>query len=164
MIEFTPARTRFEIETISQLAHEIWNEHYVPFLGQAQIDYMLERLQSANAIEKQIADGFEYALVRVDSIAEGYLGVQREPERSRLFLSKLYVRKGARGRGLSRRMLEHIEQLAREAGLRSIWLTVNKQNPAIAVYEHLGFKRVGEVVVDIGSGYVMDDFSYERAV
>ena len=39
---------------------------------------------------------------------------------------------------------------------------MNKYNAnSIAVYEKLGFKRIGEGVTDIGNGYVMDDFFYQ---
>ena len=35
---------------------------------------------------------------------------------------------------------------------------------AISVYEHRGFTRVGERYVDIGEGYVMDDYIYEKEI
>jgi ribosomal protein S18 acetylase RimI-like enzyme len=42
---------------------------------------------------------------------------------------------------------------------------VNRNNVgAIGAYERLGFLRTGEQVVDIGHGFVMDDYVYELVV
>ena len=35
---------------------------------------------------------------------------------------------------------------------------------AISAYEKLGFRKVGSLVQDIGSGFVMDDFAMEKGV
>ena len=44
-----------------------------------------------------------------------------------------------------------------------IYLTVNKQNLiSISVYEKLGFLRARDLVTDIGSGFVMDDYVMEK--
>jgi diamine N-acetyltransferase len=44
-------------------------------------------------------------------------------------------------------------------------LTVNKNNTgAISVYEKIGFRNVGSLVQDIGSGFVMDDYAMEKTL
>ncbi|MBK7271419.1 MAG: hypothetical protein IPI07_18550 [Flavobacteriales bacterium] len=40
---------------------------------------------------------------------------------------------------------------------------MNKRNEAIGFYEHMGFRILREEVIDIGSGYVMDDYVMGRA-
>lgn len=46
---------------------------------------------------------------------------------------------------------------------KKLHLNVNQGNKlAISVYEHRGFERVGERYVDIGEGYIMDDYIYEK--
>jgi RimJ/RimL family protein N-acetyltransferase len=60
--------------------------------------------------------------------------------------------------------LKFIRKRATELGVKTIALTVNKNNTdSIKAYEKMGFKNVGSVITDIGSGFVMDDFmmSYE---
>jgi len=42
------------------LAREIWTDHYVPIIGQAQVDYMLDTFQREEAIAAQLAGGYEY--------------------------------------------------------------------------------------------------------
>ena len=37
--------TKTQIETVAGLAFEIWNQHFIPIIGKAQVDYMLEKFQ-----------------------------------------------------------------------------------------------------------------------
>lgn len=164
MTEFVLAETEKDIGEAASLAKEIWHEHYDELLGADQVDYMTDKLQSAEAISKQIKDGYEYYIIKDQGKNAGYMGIHRE-ETPRLFLSKLYIRKEFRGRGLSSRAFEFLERLCRDRGLKSIWLTVNKYNAgSIAVYEHRGFKIFDSQVTDIGGGYVMDDYYMELYV
>ena len=74
-------------------------------------------------------------------------------------LDKLYVRHDARRRGFGSRLLDHVEREARALGAARLWLQVNRNNAqAIAAYRRNGFDVAREVVVDIGGGFVMDDF------
>ncbi|MDA7962830.1 MAG: GNAT family N-acetyltransferase [Gammaproteobacteria bacterium] len=162
---FTEVSTEADIDAVAVLANEIWREHYEPIIGLAQVEYMLEKFQSAAAIAAQIAEeGFCYYLIGADGDGDvGYLGFQREG--AVMFLSKLYVKKSARGQGYGARAVEFLRGLAREQGMEKIRLTVNKGNAlAIAAYERAGFTRTGELVIDIGGGYVMDDFVFEVGV
>ncbi len=61
--------------------------------------------------------------------------------------------------------MRFVETLARERGLRKIVLTVNKNNTgAIRAYQKIGFRNVGSLVQDIGSGFVMDDYAMEKII
>lgn len=146
---------------VARLAREIWPEHYLSIIGQAQVDYMLARFQSAQAIAAQIAMGDEYFLLRRSDEWLGYVAMRSEPDAGRLFISKLYLLKEIRGQGIGRASLERLAQLARQRGLHKLWLTVNKYNPAVSAYLHIGFIKVNDIVTDIGGGYVMDDFQLE---
>jgi ribosomal protein S18 acetylase RimI-like enzyme len=55
--------------------------------------------------------------------------------------------------------------LCRKSAISKLWLTVNKYNAeSIAWYERLGFTKAGEIVMDIGGGYIMDDFRFEKPI
>jgi hypothetical protein len=47
---------------------------------------------------------------------------------------------------------------ASERGGTTIELQVNKQNPAKDFYLHMGFEMMQEIIVEIGGGFVMDDY------
>ncbi len=63
------------------------------------------------------------------------------------------------GKGIGRMLIEHVEQAARSQGCDTVVLNVNKNNAgAISAYERCGFAKCEAVVVDIGGGFVMDDY------
>ena len=161
-IQFVPVTTVQQFDVVAGLAHEIWYEYYVPLIGRAQVDYMVSKFQSSGAMAGQMREGYEYYLAERDGRPIGYCAVQPQPAESSLFLSKLYLLSDARGAGTGRVCMEFIEQLARRRGLNLLWLTVNKGNPAVKAYERLGFRIAADLVMDIGGGFVMDDYRMEK--
>jgi diamine N-acetyltransferase len=161
-IRVLPADSGERIRQIATLAREIWYEYYVPLIGRAQVDYMLAKFQSIEAMQEQIRNGYEYFMAQCGDRLVGYLAVQPDVALKRLFISKLYVHKSSRGSGTGRACMEFIEQLARRRGLPLLWLTVNKGNNSVKAYERLGFHIAEEIVIDIGNGFVMDDYRMEK--
>lgn len=158
-----PALKESEIEIVENLAYEIWNEHFTPIIGKAQVDYMLGKFQSREAITEQIQKGFLYYLIRINNHSIGYMGIH--PKQDELFLSKIYIRSSERGRGYGRKAIQFLEKFAQEKRLKKITLTVNKNNTdTIKAYEKFGFKNTGPVVQDIGNGFVMDDYGMEKVI
>ena len=150
-----------QIVIIENLASEIWNEHFTPIIGKAQVDYMLEKFQSKKAITEQLKNGFLYFLIKNNNDPVGYIGVL--PKDRQLFLSKLYITLDERGKGRGRKAIEFLEQLAIEKNVNKISLTVNRNNSAtINAYKKLGFDIRGSAVKDIGNGFVMDDYILEK--
>jgi len=151
------------IQIVADLALTIWNEHYVPIIGQEQVDYMINSFQSTEAIEKQINnEGYEYYFIDHLSKPSGYISIKLIGDA--LFLSKFYVVKEKRETGLGKEGLKFIINRAKELSANAITLTVNKYNiNSIKAYEKMGFKNTGSIVSDIGAGFVMDDYtmSYE---
>ncbi|MEA5037533.1 hypothetical protein SDC9_32817 [bioreactor metagenome] len=161
----TPVRTPAQIRETADLAEIIWTEHYTPLIGAAQVAYMIEKFQSVPAITAQIRQGYKYFLMQSCGISAGYAAVLSEPMEKSLFLSKIYVEKSYRGRHFTSHTIAALKNICREEGLEKIRLTVNKRNhSSIAVYEHLGFVKVRDVVTDIGEGYVMDDYIMEATI
>ncbi len=152
-----------QINAVSQLAQQIWQEYYPAIIGQSQVEYMLATFQSGSAITQQIQQQqLHYYLIEVADRTVGYLAIQPRDDHS-LFLSKLYVRADMRGQGYARAAVEYASALARELGLVKLSLTVNRHNQlALAVYTRLGFVTVGSIVTDIGGGFVMDDYQLEK--
>lgn len=151
-----------ELFTIEKNAAIIWNEHYGKILKKEQIDYMLSKFQSVGAMKAQIESGYKYYVIS-DGAFLGYIAIKKEDDR--LFLSKLYLLREARGKGIAKKAFEFLISTAKENGLRSIYLTVNKNNlSSIEVYKHLGFKTIREEKADIGCGFYMDDYIMEYNV
>ena len=163
-IHLLPVSTAPQLAEVARMAHEVWNEHYVPLIGQAQVDYMVAKFQSAEAMQSQIDSGYEYFQIQHSGRSIGYAAIRHDAADAHVFISKLYVLAAHRGSGAGRQTLELLERMARERGATHLWLTVNKGNPSVRAYERLGFKIVDAMVVDIGGGYVMDDYKMEKGI
>ena len=53
MIELIKANIQ-DIPIIYSLALKIWNHHYVPIVGQEQVDYMLGKIYSTEGLTEQM--------------------------------------------------------------------------------------------------------------
>ena len=49
---FTQVTEESQVRAVAVLALEIWRQHYTPILGTAQVEYMLTRFQSVDAIDR----------------------------------------------------------------------------------------------------------------
>lgn len=162
MSSLIEVHTEEQIAQVAVLAHSIWNEHFPKIIGQDQVDYMLERFQSIAAIHAQLRQGYRYYLIRSGTTDTGYTALIARPDRHSLQISKLYLLSDWRGKGLATTVLNDISDVATEGGFNRLYLTVNKYNhAALAVYRKLGFIRKGELHVDIGEGFVMEDYEME---
>jgi ribosomal protein S18 acetylase RimI-like enzyme len=165
MIRFIEVHSKQQIADVTNLAQEIWQEHYLPIVGQPQIDYMLEKFQCERAIAQQLADGYEYYSVSYEGSSAGYMAIVSNVSDTSLMISKIYVLKSDRGCGLGKHMLKFVEELCRQRRIKKIWLTVNKNNKhSIEWYSRMGFTNNGPIVQDIGGGFVMDDFKMEKTI
>ena len=151
------------VYSLATVAEEIWNEYYPPIIGQKQVDYMLEKFLSPEALVEQINSGYEYFVFSYEYTFAGFAGIHEED--GKLFLSKLYVHKDFRGMGIASYLFEKFIEICKMRNLNKIWLTCNRHNEhSLKVYEHWGCKTVREEVTDIGNGYVMDDYVLEYDV
>lgn len=150
-----------QVERTARIANAIWTEHYTPIIGPAQVRYMVDKFQSPKAITNHIASGWLYYILCVDGVDAGYFTLKPELDEKKVLLSKFYLEKTFRGRGLSRVMLDFIKELCSDMSADKLYLTVNKNNSnSIAAYHKLGFTNEASAVTDIGDGYVMDDYIF----
>ena len=164
-IRFDLVDTPERLHTLCAMAEEIWHEYFTPLLGEGQVNYMVEKFQSLPAITHQLEhEGYRYYLTMADGKPVGYIGIRPDSD-GRLFLSKLYLRKEARGQRLARKAFTFLQELCRKEGYSAIWLTVNRHNdPTVAVYRHFVFCTLREEDTDIGNGYFMNDYIMEAPV
>lgn len=164
MIDFKLAINSKDFKIISELAKVIWTEHYTPIIGADQVNYMLEKFQSEKAIKNQIVNNdYKYFIIYNTNSPIGYLSIKKE--KTSLFLSKIYIDKTNRGKGIGKGAMKFIEEQAISLNCKKIYLTVNKYNTnSIMAYQKIGFKIIEELVIDIGNGFIMDDFKMEKSI
>jgi ribosomal protein S18 acetylase RimI-like enzyme len=78
-------------------------------------------------------------------MSEICVGATGLPEQALAVLSRLVVDPDVRGRGVARALVQAVENHARSEGRRLV-LDVGQSNAAaVAIYEHLGWQRIGEL-------------------
>lgn len=161
MVEIIQAKNKSDFAQISKLAFEIWKEHYTPIIGVTNVNYMLNKFQTATAIESQVSEGTEYYKLIFNGELSGYVSFYKKD--SYLFLSKIYVQNALRGKGLGKKAMAFVEEKAKELNCIGISLTVNRENlNSINAYKKMGFINTGTNIADIGEGFVMDDYLMEK--
>lgn len=151
------------VYSVYAVAESIWEQYYTPILGEAQVEYMVDKFLSPDAIVEQINSGYEYFLFSYDYTFAGFAAILEKD--NELFLSKLYVDEEFRGKGIGKHMFQKFVEICKMRNLKKIWLTCNRNNVnSLAVYDRLGFKKTREEVTDIGNGFVMDDFILEYEI
>jgi len=153
-----------DFDAVTALAYAIWLPHYSPLVGTEKTEYILSLRFTPNNLRAYIGaadNGME--LLRVDGALVGYCSYAKQGDA--LKLEQLYLLSEHKGRGLGGLMLRHVESLARDFGCQRMFLQVAKGNKdAIAVYLRTGFVIRDAVEIDIGDGFVMDDYILEKAV
>ncbi len=161
--EIVPVMNSADADIVAAIAREVWNEHYSVILAKEQIEYMLEKFQSAGAILQQMEEQQYSYFLLASPRPFGYFAIKEEG--GSLFLSKFYILKEFRGNGCASVGFDFMEEFAAGRGLSTIWLTVNRENAeSISVYRHKGYEIVREQVADIGNGFVMDDYIMEKHI
>jgi len=151
-----------QLNVVIDLTKKIWPVAYGEILSKAQLDYMIDKFYNEPALRELIQKGHVFYLAQDEN--EKYVGfvsyeINSEPNKTKIH--KIYVLPETQGTGLGRQFFELVKEKAIENNQKAIFLNVNKYNKAIHFYTKLGFTKVKDEVIDIGNGYVMDDYVME---
>jgi ribosomal protein S18 acetylase RimI-like enzyme len=154
------AATEADLSGVAELAGVIWRKHYPGIITPEQIEYMLHLGYSREALRRFISEeGAGLDLAYVGNRLAGFAAYYRADDPGELKLDKLYVHQDYHGRGVGSRLIAHVEAAATTQGRPTLILNVNKHNAtAIRAYRRNGFAVRESVAVDIGGGFVMDDY------
>ena len=163
-----PVATEKQIIEVEQAANLVWHNYYKDIFSPEQIAYMLKKYQSAEAMKRQMAEGYIYYMLLVDNNLAGYMCVLTQSDY--VYLSRLYIKAEYRRQGLAKRALSYMDTIFSNPELgffhiKKIRLNVERKNSfAINVYEHMGFRKVCSEDRDIGGGFVCKDYVMERYI
>lgn len=161
MIEINQLSTE-DVFIVNHLAKEIWPDTFKDILTPEQITYMLDWMYNIQTLQEQVQTGHLYYLIKSEGRALGFMGLEPNyPDAGYLRMHKIYVHPEAQGKGLGRAMVNHAIDLSFDLDLTSIHLNVNRFNKAVDFYKNIGFNVIGEEDIDIGKGYLMEDFIME---
>lgn len=155
-----------QLSIIKDLAYTIWPNTYDEILSRKQLDYMLDTFYSIANLEKQMDNSQVFELLLEDANVIGFVAYELNCNFENLSqpltkIHKIYLLPEMQGKGFGKCMIDEIVKIAKSNNQKGIFLNVNKYNPAKFFYEKLGFVISKEEVIDIGNGYVMDDYVME---
>ena len=153
-----------DITTVQRLAHHTWRVHYPGIITREQIEYMLERGYSRDALAPFATDPTRgLALAEEEGEPLGFAAWYPPGEPATMKLDKLYVLPARHRSGIGRALIEHVARVARSAGFRTLVLNVNRNNVgAVRAYERCGFAVRESGDFPIGNGFVMADYVMAR--
>jgi GNAT superfamily N-acetyltransferase len=149
-----------DVDVIQQLAETIWPICYAHIVSPEQLRYMLDLIYTPIALKAQMEKGHQFVIAYEAETPIGFASysIKSADEPTIFRLHKIYVLTNLHAKGIGSSLLQHVLAQSKNAGAKMLELNVNKYNPAITFYEKKGFIILKVEVIDIGNGYVMDDY------
>ena len=157
-IDFVKAE-RDDLIKVQSLAKEIWPDTFQEILSAEQIEYMLNWMYDIEKLKSQLQEGHEFFLLTDAGKEIGFAGVEWNfPKKDLLRIHKLYLLPSYQGTGLGKYMILQLEDIVKSRNGNGLHLNVNRFNRAVQFYQNLDFRIIGEEDIDIGNGYLMEDY------
>lgn len=156
--------TDSQFTAVRAIAFEVWPKTYGNILTTAQLEYMLEMMYSVAALQEQSAlKQHHFVLINVHDVPVGFASYEHNVKNSgKTKIHKIYILSSQQGKGTGKTLIDFIEEKALDSGDMALFLNVNKYNSAVLFYQKTGFEIAKEEVIDIGNGFVMDDYVMEK--
>jgi diamine N-acetyltransferase len=151
-----------DFETVNGLAKRVWVPTYKHILSEPQLEYMFDMMYSRTAYNEQVTlKNHHFLLVKVDNEFLGFASYELNYRYETTKVHKIYIVPEAQGKSVGKILMNRIIMLAKQHQNDKIVLNVNRYNTAVKFYESMGFIKVGEEDIDIGNGYLMEDFTMQ---
>jgi len=148
-----------EMVVVREIAQITWPITYREILSSEQLDFMFEWMYNLETLQNQVEDGQLFYVLKENEKPLGFIGLELfTPEKNELKIQKIYVLPDNQAKGVGRKLIEKAVEIAQEKGIENVILNVNRFNKAVSFYQKLGFKITSEVNIDIGQGYLMEDY------
>ena len=159
--------TENELLKIAEFAEVIWKQYYTEIITLSQIEYMLKKFYSKEALEEQIKLGQEFYFIKNQSELLGFISLSQNADRM-YFIHKFYILPNQHRQNLGSLAMQEIEKEIIDSNKNKNYklkLTVNRQNfKAINFYFKNGFMIESVEDFDIGESYLMNDFVMAKNV
>lgn len=151
---------------IRAIAEEVWPKTYGAILSEQQLEYMMNMMYSVASLQTQANEKQHHFIVaKENNRAVGFASYEFDCDQTnKTKIHKIYVLSTQQGKGLGKLLLDYIVKEAKKHNNKALFLNVNKYNRAQHFYKKLGFEIAKEEVIDIGQGYVMDDYVMEKEI
>ena len=150
---------------IQSIAYQTWPETYGQILSKAQLNFMLDKFYALDFLKLNSDNNQLFYIIEENQKPIGFIGIEHNFEGKLITkIHKLYVLPNNQGKGIGKLIISFIADLAKKSQSECLILNVNRFNKATIFYQKTGFKIIQEVNIEIGNGYLMEDFVMEKQI
>ena len=154
-----------ELGLVNKLAHQIWPVCYASILKKEQIEYMLQKFYSIDALTKLHQQHHKFIVLQHNNTAVVFASYEHHFQNSKKTkLHKLYIDPTMQKKGYGQMLINFVIMEAAVCGDTAVFLNVNRKNEALHFYNKNNFKILAEEDIDIGNGYFMNDYVMEKTL
>lgn len=153
-----------DIKQIQNIVDITWPITYGKILSKEQLDYMLGLFYSSEALTLQYNKKEQlFYMIYENGTNLGFIGIEHNYNGETVTkIHKIYLLPETQGKGIGKKVIDEIGKLASDNNSTALVLNVNRFNSALGFYKKIGFEIVDEVNIDIGNGYLMEDYVMEK--
>ena len=166
MIEIIRA-DKNNIKDIQLVSNVAWPHAFREILSPDQIKYMMNWMYSDESLKEQMeVKNHHYFLAKENDKFLGYMSIEHNCENSgKTKIHKIYILPDVQKKGIGKLLLDTAINETKKQNGSAIFLNVNKYNDnAIGFYKKTNFFLAKEEVIDIGNGFIMDDYVFEKEI
>jgi ribosomal protein S18 acetylase RimI-like enzyme len=165
MIRILP-NSENDFQTIRNIAEIVWPVTYSAILSDAQLAYMFDMMYTVDSLQNQVVERkHRFIIAYENEIPLGFASYEFDCEKTnKTKVHKIYILPNRQGKGIGINVMDYISNEAKKNNETAVYLNVNRFNNAKLFYEKLGFKIVKEVDIEIGNGYLMEDYIMEKSL
>src|SRR6185369_12501561 len=123
-----------------QLAEQTFYVTYLPLQPKEKVDYLFDLMYNPTSLSEQMnpdghRDGQRFILAKDETGYQGYASYEINCKKIGLTkIHKIYVLPTAQGKGVGKKLISAIAELARKNKNQTLSLNVYRKNPAIDFY------------------------------
>ena len=144
---------------VQGIAAKTWPATYDGILSPEQFDYMFSIIYDLRTLQNQAKEKkHHFILATENEVPLGFACYELNYKKITAKIHKIYIMPEMQGKGIGKKLIDFITNDAKENNQVFLCLNVNRYNKAFYFYTKLGFEKVAEEDIEIGHGYLMEDF------
>lgn len=146
-----------DVKVLKKLADELVPSSFKGVLNTTQIDHMLDKFFTQEALQDALNAGKDYFIASLDGEDLGVVSVIKHGPN--LFLmQKIYVSQKALGKGIGTALFEEVKQYVKQQQTPcTIELPINQHNPGLPFYVKQGMKKIRDAGIDMGDFFINEE-------
>lgn len=151
-------------KAIQDIAGKTWPVTYGPILSSEQIQYMFSMMYDLEALKSQAEiKNHHFIIAEEEGSFLGFASFEHNfQNESKTKIHKIYILPETQGSGIGKKLIQYITEKSKIENQEFLSLNVNRYNKALDFYIKIGFEKIAEEDIEIGNGYLMEDFIMEK--